>query len=485
MRKFLAALPLVAAHRGLLTKPSCDDDFGSSSTALVIPDPSISWAFKHYLDCTHRSVWSKFTNDMSVNRMFYVGVGIPPKERFGHVRADALIIGPGLPELTDDEWNYIPNDIKSDPIWNANGKKAYLFKSPEDQSSCAHLGVVMQQHCTVKNGRCDFYETFGQTNSWRVLDADANLIPAGNSGGEYYVAVWLQNHESSKLGIALGTWVENFWSSQPTTTPTCSRAMGDYSEKYGTYADDFPVQACETDTEIARPEVVVPPTCDASSTCSECDGAAACKSGVIYPEQLTCTADGSANDYKPMMGCGGSRCPKAVKLWDDVNMKMHSGMAINFSGDVALDFVRAMVPHHQGALDMCEVLLDDLTCTPWENVEQLDGMVHLCTHIRLEQEREVAGMKNWLAGKNEELETTCEVADEDHSSHDSHAHHDDHRALEEMDHSNHDMGGDSSHGEHSGHQMRDGCGEVATTGSKAFIEANHLMHGGMGVHLSC
>ena len=44
-----------------------------------------------------------------------------------------------------------------------------------------------------------------------------------------------------------------------------------------------------------------------------------------------------------------------------VNMRMHHGMAIRFSGDVATDFVRGMIPHHQGALDMCEVLVEKLS----------------------------------------------------------------------------------------------------------------------------
>ena len=104
----MAFLPLVvallcaitSAHRGLLTGPSCDDDFGTSATALPIPDATISWAFKHYLDCTHRVVWAKFANP-AANSNFYVGVGVPPIQRQAATRADALIIGPGLPTLSD------------------------------------------------------------------------------------------------------------------------------------------------------------------------------------------------------------------------------------------------------------------------------------------------------------------------------------------------------------------------------------------------
>ena len=53
---------------------------------------------------------------------------------------------------------------------------------------------------------------------------------------------------------------------------------------------------------------------------------------------------------------------------------MHHGMAIRFSGDVATDFVRGMIPHHQGALDMCEVLVEKLSCLKVWDPEALDGL---------------------------------------------------------------------------------------------------------------
>lgn len=39
------------------------------------------------------------------------------------------------------------------------------------------------------------------------------------------------------------------------------------------------------------------------------------------------------------------------------NMKMHKDMDVAFSGDPDVDFVRAMIPHHQGAVEMARVEL--------------------------------------------------------------------------------------------------------------------------------
>ena len=38
-------------------------------------------------------------------------------------------------------------------------------------------------------------------------------------------------------------------------------------------------------------------------------------------------------------------------------VRMHSGMAINYTGNADIDFARGMIPHHQGAIDMAQVQL--------------------------------------------------------------------------------------------------------------------------------
>ena len=47
----------------------------------------------------------------------------------------------------------------------------------------------------------------------------------------------------------------------------------------------------------------------------------------------------------------------ASRAFRTAGEKMHHNMAITYSGDTDVDFVRGMIPHHQGAIDMAKILL--------------------------------------------------------------------------------------------------------------------------------
>jgi uncharacterized protein (DUF305 family) len=68
----------------------------------------------------------------------------------------------------------------------------------------------------------------------------------------------------------------------------------------------------------------------------------------------------------------------------DVNEHMHEGMAVASTGDMNRDFVRMMIPHHQGAIDMALVLLKH---------EPDERLRRLAQSIVVEQQQEIIYMR--------------------------------------------------------------------------------------------
>ncbi len=77
----------------------------------------------------------------------------------------------------------------------------------------------------------------------------------------------------------------------------------------------------------------------------------------------------------------------ATKGYRQANEAMHRNMDIPFSGDADVDFVRSMIPHHQGAIAMADVVLrygKDEQTRRW------------AADVINAQKREIAEMQDWL-----------------------------------------------------------------------------------------
>jgi uncharacterized protein (DUF305 family) len=72
------------------------------------------------------------------------------------------------------------------------------------------------------------------------------------------------------------------------------------------------------------------------------------------------------------------------------NDKMHAGMDIKFSGDADVDFVKGMVPHHQGAVEMAKIVLQH---------GKDPALKKLASEIIAAQDKEIAFMQAWLKAK--------------------------------------------------------------------------------------
>ncbi len=72
----------------------------------------------------------------------------------------------------------------------------------------------------------------------------------------------------------------------------------------------------------------------------------------------------------------------------EANARMHEMMTMEYTGDADVDFIKGMIPHHQGAVEMAKIVLEHGT----------DPEVRkLAEGIIAAQEAEIKWMEDWLA----------------------------------------------------------------------------------------
>jgi hypothetical protein len=89
----------------------------------------------------------------------------------------------------------------------------------------------------------------------------------------------------------------------------------------------------------------------------------------------------------PPSGMGGVSDSPSTKAYRVANARMHAGMAIDYSGDADADFVRGMIAHHRGAIEMAETVLE---------YGKDPEIRKLAEGVIAAQEAEVATLRTWL-----------------------------------------------------------------------------------------
>ena len=172
-------LPASAFGHKLIPTDGTNIDYES---ALVIPNPVISWAM--YEELEDNALFYKF--EAKKDDRLYSSIVIPKLDDLVNFTPSLVLIGPSTFLDLIDELKVLDTDKNFDyPI--PEGYDVYVFD---------YNGSIPST---------EFYEPFGQITYWERQEIDLEI----EAPGTYYMAVFDKNGTSGKLALAIG-YVEDF-----------------------------------------------------------------------------------------------------------------------------------------------------------------------------------------------------------------------------------------------------------------------------------